>query len=83
MAQRSRSYTGSVTFDRITFDPEILGGRACIRGMRIPVSLLIRQIAHGATVEEILADYPDLVREDLAQALEYAAWLTSEQVLAG
>jgi uncharacterized protein (DUF433 family) len=68
------------TFDRITFDPKTMGGRACIRGMRIPVSVIIGQIAHGATVEEILADYPDLEPEDIKQALEYAAWLTQEEV---
>lgn len=72
-----------MTFDRITFDPEILGGRACIRGMRIPVSVIVGQIAHGATADEVLADYPDLDREDVSQALEYAAWLATEQVIAG
>ena len=72
-----------MTFDRITFDPEILGGRACIRGMRIPVSLIVGQVAHDATVEEILADYPDLERDDISQALQYAAWLASERVRAG
>ena len=68
-------------FDRITFQPEILGGRACIRGMRIPVSVLVGQIAHGASFDEILADYPDLEREDIQQAIEYAAWLAQEQVV--
>ena len=67
-------------FDRITFDPHIMGGRACIRGMRIPVSVIVGQIAHGATAEEILADYPDLESDDIRQALEYAAWLTQEEV---
>lgn len=67
-------------FDRITFDPEILGGRACIRGMRIPVSVIVGQIAHGAPAEEILDGYPDLEPEDIRQALEYAAWLTQEEV---
>jgi uncharacterized protein (DUF433 family) len=56
-------------FDRITFDPKIMGGRAYIRGMRIPV--IVRQIAHGATFEEILEGYPDLKREDLQQTIEY------------
>ena len=60
-------------FERITFDPKIMGGRACIRGMRIPVSVIMGQIAHGATVKEVLADYPDLERADVQQALEYAA----------
>ncbi len=67
-------------FNKITFDPKIMGGRACIRGMRIPVSVIVGQIAHGATIEEILADYPDLEAEDIHQALEYAAWLTQEEV---
>ncbi len=67
-------------FDRITFDTKIMGGRACIRGMRIPVSVIVRQIAHGATVDEILKGYPDLEKEDIQQAIEYAAWLSEEQV---
>jgi len=67
-------------FDRITFDPQIMSGRACIRGMRITVSLIVRQIAHGASSEEILEGYPDLEKEDVAQALEYVAWLSQEQV---
>ena len=60
-------------FDRITFDPQIMGGRACIRGMRIPVAIIVGQIAHGASSEEILEGYPDLEREDIHQAVEYAA----------
>ena len=68
------------TLDRITFDMQIMGGRACIRGMRIPVSVIVSQFAHGATQEEILADYPDLEKEDILQALAYAAWLTQEEV---
>src|SRR5206468_1706207 len=71
----------SMTFDRITFDPEIMGGRACIRGMRIPVSVIVGQLAHGATTQEVLNDYPDLDRADVQQALEYAAWLTQEEVV--
>ncbi|NUQ63974.1 MAG: DUF433 domain-containing protein [Pirellulales bacterium] len=67
-------------FDRISFDPMIMGGRACIRGMRIPVSVIVSQIAHGASTDEVLAEYPDLEAEDVQQALEYAAWLTREEV---
>ena len=67
-------------FERITFDATIMGRRACIRGMRIPVSVIVSQIARGATFEEILAGYADLEREDIQQALEYAAWLTHEEV---
>ncbi len=73
----------NMTFDRITFDPAIMGGRACIRGMRIPVSVIVGQLAHGATTEEVLKDYPDLDREDVRQALEYTAWLTQEEVVTG
>jgi len=71
---------GELVFERITFDPRIMGGRACIRGMRIPVSVIVGQIAHGATFEEILQGYPDLEQEDIQQALEYAAWLTRDEV---
>jgi uncharacterized protein (DUF433 family) len=53
-------------FERITFDPKIMGGRG--------------QITHGATIEEVLSDYPDLEQEDIKQALEYAAWLAQEEV---
>jgi uncharacterized protein (DUF433 family) len=67
-------------FDRVTFESKIMGGRACIRGMRIPVSVIVGQIAHGVTEQEILADYPDLEPEDVHQALEYAAWLAQEEV---
>ncbi len=66
--------------DRITFDPKIMGGRACIRGIRILVSMIVSQVAHGASVAEILQEHPDLEPEDIQQALEYAAWLTREEV---
>ena len=70
-------------FDRITFDPQIMGGRACIRGMRIPVSVVVGQIAHGASFDEVLAGYPDLERQDIEETLRYAAWLAQEQVTLG
>ena len=70
-------------FDRLTFDSHIMGGRACIRGMRIPVSVVVGQIAHGAPFDEVLAGYPDLEREDIEEALRYAAWLAQEQVKLG
>jgi uncharacterized protein (DUF433 family) len=70
-------------FDRITFDPRIMGGRACIRGMRLPASVIVGQIAHGATVDEVLGDYPDLERADVQEALEYAAWLVQEEIVPG
>jgi uncharacterized protein (DUF433 family) len=66
--------------DRITFDAHIMNGQACIRGMRIPVSLVIALVAHGKTTAEILEEYPDLEAEDIEQALSYGAWLAREQV---
>lgn len=67
-------------FDRISFDPMILGGRACIRGMRISVSLVLNLIANGMSVDAIVAKYPDLEADDIHQALKYAAWLAEENV---
>ena len=68
-------------FDRITFEPGKMGGRACIRGLRITVGLVLSLLADGATSEAILADYTDLEAEDIRQALGYAASLAREQVL--
>ena len=62
-------------FDRITFDPQIMGGRACIRGMRVTVSLLLNLAANGMSAEEIVRAYPYVEPEDVAQALRYAAGL--------
>ena len=67
--------------DRITFEPGKMGGRACIRGMRITAGTIIALIAEGVTSDEILADYPYLEREDIRQALTYAAWLAREEVI--
>ncbi len=69
-------------FDRITFDPNVMGGRACIRGMRITVSLILNLIANGMSVEEIVEAYPYLEPEDVRQALRYAAWLAEEAIYA-
>jgi uncharacterized protein (DUF433 family) len=66
-------------FDRITFDPKILGGRACIRGMRFTVAHLVNLVANGMTTEAILAEHPDLEAEDIHQALQYAAFMTREE----
>ena len=65
-------------FDRITFDPNIMNGRACIRGMRITVSLIVNLVANGMSVYEILESYPYLEADDIHQALKYAAWLADE-----
>jgi len=67
-------------FPRITFNSNIMGGRACIRDMRIPVSLILNLLANEMPIEEILSEYPDLERADVKQVLEYAAFLASEEV---
>jgi|GEM_PF-582334 uncharacterized protein (DUF433 family) len=67
-------------FDHITFNPDILGGKACICGLRISVSLIVNLVANGLTTAEILTEYPDLEIEDIQQALRYAAWTTEETV---
>ena len=67
-------------FDRITFAPNIMGGRACIRGLRITVSLVVNLVANGMSTGEILEEYPDLEAEDIKQALGYAAALANEEL---
>jgi uncharacterized protein (DUF433 family) len=69
------------SLDRITFDPHVMGGQACVRGMRLPVSLVVNLVANGMTEAEILVEYPGLEVEDVHQALRYAAWLTTEQIM--
>ncbi|HEY5329029.1 MAG TPA: DUF433 domain-containing protein [Acidobacteriaceae bacterium] len=65
--------------DRITQNPAVMGGKACIRGMRVTVGMIVGQIGSGTSVDELLAAYPYLEREDVLQALRYAAWLASGQ----
>jgi len=66
-------------FDRITQEPGIMGGKASIRGLRVTVGMIVGQIGVGHTVEEVLADFPYLEREDVMQALRYAAWRAEER----
>jgi uncharacterized protein (DUF433 family) len=66
-------------FDRITQNPGVMGGKACIRGMRVTVGMIVGMIGAGHSVEELLADYPYLEREDVFQALRYAAWRVEER----
>ncbi|MBJ7311002.1 DUF433 domain-containing protein [Rugamonas sp. CCM 8940] len=65
--------------NRITQQPEVMGGKACIRGMRVTVGMLVGQIGAGHSIDEVLADYPCLEREDILQALRYAAWRAEER----
>ena len=66
-------------FNRITRQPGVMGGKACVRGMRVTVGMLVGQIGAGRSIEEVLNDYPYLEREDILQALRYAAWRSEER----
>jgi len=66
--------------DRITFDPNVMGGQACIRDTRVPVSLVVNLVADDMCRQEILEVYPYLEAKDVRQALQYAAWLAEENV---
>jgi uncharacterized protein (DUF433 family) len=68
-------------FTRITVDPRQMGGVPCLRGLRIPVATVVAMIADGMTEAEILAAYPDLAREDIVEALRYAAEAVREREL--
>jgi uncharacterized protein (DUF433 family) len=70
-----------MALDRITVDPQQMGGVPCIRGLRVTVSTVLGQLAAGATVEQLLEDYPYLEREDIVAALKYAAAIVNEREL--
>jgi uncharacterized protein (DUF433 family) len=69
-----------VAFDRISIDPAICHGQACVKGTRIPVHQIVRMLANGDAVEDLLTEYPTLSREDIMACLDYAAELAEEQV---
>ena len=66
-------------FDRITRNPAVMGGKACIKGLRVTVGMILEEIGAGTTIEELLADFPYLQREDIMQAISYGAWLAQER----
>ena len=69
-------------FDRITREPGIMGGKPCIRGMRVTVGMIVGQMGTGRTIDTMLTDYPYLERDDILQALRYAAWRVEEREIA-
>lgn len=69
------------SLDRITQHTDMMGGKACIRGMRVTVGMIVGQIGGGSSIDELLAEYPYLEREDILQALRYAAWRAEEREL--
>jgi uncharacterized protein (DUF433 family) len=68
-------------FDRITFDPDKCFGKPCIRGMRMPVASVISYLSSGMTIDDILRNWPELEREDIYQALGFAAWAMEERIV--
>jgi uncharacterized protein (DUF433 family) len=68
--------------NRITQRPDLMGGKACIRGMRVTVGMIVGQIGAGRSIDDLLAEYPYLEREDILQALRYAAWRAEEREVA-
>ena len=66
-------------FQRITQNPAVMGGKPCIRGLRVTVGMIVGQIGAGRSVDQLLADYPYLERDDVLEALRYAAWRAQER----
>ena len=66
--------------DRITIDPNVCLGQATLRGMRITVTVVLKMLAGGKSMEDVLAAYPELEAEDVRQAMRYAAWVVSDQM---
>ena len=71
----------AATFDRITHNPAVMGGKACIRGMRVTVGMILAEVASGTSVAQLLADFPYLEEADISAALRYGAYLTEEREL--
>ena len=66
-------------FDRITRRPDVMGGKACVRGLRVTVGMIVGQIGAGRSIEQLLVDFPYLQRDDILQAISYSAWLAEER----
>jgi len=68
-------------FDRITLDPTKCFGKPCLRGLRMPVASVLSYLSSGMSIDEILKEWPELEREDILQALGYAAWAMEERII--
>jgi uncharacterized protein (DUF433 family) len=75
----TRSFDG---FPRITVDPAVMTGKPCIRGLRVTVGMILGNLGAGASIDELLAAYPYIEREDILEAIRFAAWLASERYIA-
>jgi uncharacterized protein (DUF433 family) len=74
-----RKLIATVEFTRITQNSALMGGKPCVRGMRVTVGMIVAQIGAGLTIDQLLADYPYLDRDDVLEALRYAAWRAQER----
>lgn len=74
-------YYDDMKLDRITIDPRICHGKACVRGMRMPVSLVLNLVASGLSPAQIIDEHPYLEEEDIRQCIRYAAWLAEEKTI--
>lgn len=70
-----------MSFERITVDPQVMGGLPCIRGLRIPVATVVAMVADGMSTNEVITELPDLTRKDVSEALHYAAEAVREREL--
>jgi len=70
---RLQCYAATVQFSRISTNPEVMGGKPCIRGMRVTVGMIVEALASGRSIENLLADFPYLEEQDIREALAYAA----------
>jgi uncharacterized protein (DUF433 family) len=80
IAARLDGERNMITLDRISVDPNICLGQPTIRGLRITVSVILKMLAGGKSIDEVMAAYPELEADDVRQAMQYAAWVVSEQV---
>ena len=71
---------GIIMYDRISIDPKICHGQACIKGTRIPVHQIVRMLANGDKIEDLIKEYPSLKRDDILACLDYVASLAEEQI---
>ncbi len=68
-------------FPRISRTPGVMGGKPCVKGSRMTVGMIVAQIGDGATIEELMDDFPELKREDIMEAIRYAGWLSGSMLL--
>ncbi len=80
LARRALRRAAVKKLDRITVAPDVCLGQPAVRGMRITVSVILKMLAAGKTIDEVLQAYPELEPEDVRQAMEYAAWVVSDQI---